>query len=166
MEMPPKPEKVPFHRNKKKLLILLLALIPILACIAWCLFSILYVDTAHRASTYGVDDPGKAVLVIEDSSSDFYILSLKLTSEDGQTQNLETISIGYKYIFDLAPGKFTLSVEYSDHPSLENLPNFTWYVHETLSTEISLVRKRATLYSFEGGDAGGITYTPPELKSK
>jgi len=144
-------------------ILLTIVIVAVLGCLGICLYTSLFTDEAHRSSTYGVTDPTKAVLVIEDRTVAFHIIGTKITREDGQSWDLGRISGGRQGVFPIEPGDYTLEVEYCDHPSLEAVASLSWYVHNTKSAEFSVIKKRATIFHLEGGNVSGIFYTPPEL---
>jgi hypothetical protein len=135
----------------------------ILLCLVPCLYVVAIGDPAHRASTYGIEGKGKSALVIQNNTSDFYILDLKL---DGEIISTEVVDEGDQVVVEIPSGKHELKIHYSDYRDLSTVPSFTFYVSSVLTENFSVSPGRAVIYSIDGGDVSGMFYDPPELNGK
>jgi hypothetical protein len=155
-----------FRDSGRKRVILALALVAVLACAGLCIYSMLFVDEAHRASTYGVTNAGMAALVIKDETSDFYIVGIEIVDQEGSANPLGSVTIGGVGVFAIEPGKYDLRVEYSDYPDPDDVPPLSWYVHNAKTAEFSVLAKRAVIFRLEGGHESGMMYSAPDLISE
>ena len=149
--------------RRSKILLIGLAVVSVLLCIAPCLYgalSGLVGDPAHRAETYGITDKDQAALVIQNNTSRFYILDLKL---DGELISDKVIMQGSQSVVGIPSGQHELIIHYSDHIQP---PSFGFYVSNVFKENFSVGAGRAALYAVEGGDVSGIFYTPPDLNGK
>lgn len=150
--------------SKSCKIVLIVIGVMMMACLAFTLISSLIVPKQYRASTYGVTDKSKSVLVLEDHSI-FYILDITLDSKTKKTWNEITTFEGRK-IITLSPGTHQISIHYSDHTDLSGLGFMEWYVSSIKTAEFTAVKNRAVILSLEGGSSSGMMYDPPDLVKK
>lgn len=147
--------------KRRKILLITLGAI-MLICASIILAGMLIVPENQQAATYGVTDKEKAALVIENRSSDFYILDLKVSGAHEQEFDV-LITNGQQRTFEIPPGAYSLSVHYADRPSLDDLPFMTWYVSALKKAEFEVRAGRAARFRLEGGHTSGMMYDPPDL---
>ena len=116
----------------------------------------------YRASTYGITDKEKSALVIQNTSY-FNILDVIITG-DATTQWNELVTA--QKVYTISPGKYTVSIHYSDHTSLDNLGFMEWYVSSIASSDFEVAKGRAVVFILEGGHSSGMMYDPPDLVKK
>ncbi len=137
------------------------AVFSILLCSVPCLYFGLVGDPAHRAETYVITDKNQAALIIQNNTSEFFILDLKL---DGELISKEVIMPkGRQGVVAIPSGQHELVIHYSDHILP---PSFGFYVSAVLKENFTVGAGRAVVYSIEGGDVQGMFYDPPELNGK
>lgn len=135
----------------------------ILLCVVPCVYIFAVGDSAHRASTYGIEGKGRSALVVQNNTTEFYILDLKL---DGEIISTEVVDRGDQVVVEIPSGKHELKIHYSDYRDLSTIPSFTFYVSSVLVENFSVSPGRAVIYSVDGGDVSGMFYDPPELNGK
>jgi hypothetical protein len=133
-------------------------------CVVFVLISSQIVDKRYLASTYGVSDKNRSVLVVENSSV-FYILKVTLSGEADKTWEIIILPSDH-LVKTISPGEYTIAIYYSDHQNLDSIGGFDWYVSSHKSTKFSVMKGRAVIFSLEGGHTSGIMYTPPDLEEK
>lgn len=141
---------------------IIVAGVAVLICVACFLITSLPPYLAGRASNYGVTEPGKSALVIKNKTTDFYILDVSI-SGDGNLEWHQLVSKGAQRVFAIDPGKYTVSVHYSDKPDLSNLSFMTWYVSANKQAEFEVKKGRSVVFVLQGGDTMGMMYDPPDL---
>jgi len=162
------------QNQKPSRLILIATLIFIIVCIAITSLNnlldtpLLAFGPEYKAVTYGITDPAKSVLVIENHSV-FYIKSIVLTRhQDGKIYELGGVTLEGAEAFPIEPGGYDLAVNYSDIEG-EFIPsNVVFYVSSTATAHFNLRRGRAVIFHLEDGAArsGILGYTPPDLTGK
>jgi len=157
--------------------------IVIVAILGGCLGFWLFVRKGSGASRYGVTDPAKAALVIRNLTTDFYIIGVRISREDGRSSDLGEATIGEGEVFPIEPGhridefnfeerepgvfaiepgNYTVEIGYSDHSSLDDVaPGF--YVDARATSEFAARSGAAIVLGLAGGDDQGGMFTPPEL---
>jgi len=148
--------------NKTILIIGGILLVTIIACLV---FSYLTYDVGRSASRYGISDKTKSALVIENNTSEFYILGVSISGDQSQAW-ATIIPMGEEQVFSINPGSYQLKIRYSNHADLENLGFLTWYVDAQKSIDFGIRKGLAAIFSLEGGDVSGMMYDPPDLISK
>lgn len=133
-----------------------------LLCVACCLITSLPPYLAGRASNYGVTEPGKSALVIKNKTTDFYILDVSITGDTNQEWH-QLVSKDAQRVFAIDPGKYTISVHYSDKPDLSDLDFITWYVSSYKYVDLEIKKGRSAVFVLQGGDTMGMMYEPPDL---
>ena len=149
-------------RNNK--ILIGVVVVSALLCLIPCMYFALFGDSAHRAETYGITDKDKAALVIQNNTSHFFVLDLKL---DGELISDKVIMAkGTQGVVAIPGGQHELVIHYSDRINLSNIPSFEFYVSSILKENFYVAVGRAAVYSLEGGDAQGMFFTPPKLQGK
>jgi hypothetical protein len=117
----------------------------------------------HKASSYGVQEPSRAVLSLRNRTSDFAMTSLILKDPDTQMvlqQVWEEIEPGGSSILTVAPGSYRVAVSFAEIG--QQVPEWP---SGSLSVDVTIPAGRAAIVRLEGGHASpdGILYVPPEL---
>jgi hypothetical protein len=120
----------------------------------------------HRAETYGILDPSKAALRIENRTADFAVRSISL--EDAEravvVQDIQReIRPGDEATIEIAPGAYRVNVLF-----IETVQVTGWRPEGTLTQEVAIAPGTAAILSFQGGNSSPDRpiYIPPELVIK
>jgi hypothetical protein len=120
----------------------------------------------HRASTYGISDPGRAALRIENKTSDFAISRISIGNAETNVFDRDVdqeIGMGTGIVLDLEPGEYIIQVYWVESGQVEA------YVQKGESlASFSVSPGEAALLRLESGRAphGGMMWIPPELVLK
>jgi hypothetical protein len=120
----------------------------------------------HRASTYGITDPSRAGLRVDNGTSDFAVT--RITVEDARQHVVSqdvTIEVepGARTVLELAPGPYVISVRYVEIKQAEaNRPA------GSLSQSLTVSPGKAVLLSLQGGRSSpdGMLFVPPRLVTR
>jgi hypothetical protein len=129
----------------------------------------------YQVSTYGIDDPSTAALVMENDSP-FHIHSIELTRhQDGSVYEFGSIPLEAEgaEVFPIEPGGYDLTVIYSNVPPGMTIGanDVVFYVDGIATAHFNVRKARAVIFHLEGGGmgtgVGGVpSYTPSELVGK
>ena len=137
----------------------------VLLCVVCLLITSISTHLSSRASNYGIDEPGKSALVIQNETSAFYILDVSITGQASQEWH-QLIGKGAERAFAIEPGTYSVSIHYSDRTDLSNLSFMTWYVSAYKKAEFTIKKGYAAVFVLQGGRSTGIMYDPPDLVRK
>ena len=153
--------KVTRHTVTLILLVLVFLLVVTIALVAWQAGV-----RSHRAATYGITDPQRAALRIENKSSEFAISRITIgdatTNVFDQDLNRE-IGMGTGAVLELEPGDHIVRVYWVESAQVEA------YAHtgDTLASFHVSPGKAAILHLIGGrATKGGLMWIPPELVLK
>jgi hypothetical protein len=149
------------RRSMAMLLVALVVLVPALLLLLW-----LADAHSHRASTYGIVDPNRAALRIENRTSDFAISRVTIARADTQIvdQDLhQEILMDAGNVLDLEPGDYVLDVYWVESGQVE-----AYQKKGESHASFSVSPGQAVVLRLKGGRAPGegLFWMPPELVFK
>jgi hypothetical protein len=121
---------------------------------------------SHQAATYGVSDPSRAALRIENKTSDFAIARVAL-SDLGTGVLVQyvpgEIGMGAGAVLEVAPGSYLVEVSYAETGMV-----VMTRPKGTLEGSFTVSPGKAAILSFQGGRSSpeGMVFLAPELVFK
>ena len=128
----------------------------VLLCLAGCITT--EIDDRPRASSYGVDDPLMAALVVRDNSAGFNIASVYLKGiETTDEYHWGEVSEYEDKAFEIKPGHYNIYLGYLDQSGIFECKG-------SAVGELTATAGLAVGYSMTNGSVGGCSmmYDPPE----
>jgi len=135
----------------------------ILIAIITCIFAGIMGSRRQPASDFGITEKGRSALVIQNSTTDFFIWDVSITGEE-EKKWVDLISQGEQKIYSILPGKYTVHIHYTDRDTFSNQEFLTYYVSDNIHKEFRAHEDMAVVFSLQGGRiVSEMYYDPPEL---